>query len=622
MCAIAGIFNNNRTPVTSQSIKQMTDVMSHRGPDDEGIYISKNLGLGHRRLAIIDLTPTARQPMANEDETIWLVFNGEIYNYQELRLELIGKGHRFRSESDSEVILHSYEEWGETCVERFNGMWALALWDTVREALFLSRDRCGEKPLYYYSTANTFFFASEIKGILAVHPEARRPNYLYLYRFLVWAVQDEGEETFFEGIKQVLPGHSMVVDQTGLRHHRYWDVDPETACHRYDYSSPDETFRDLLQDSIRLRLRSDVPVGSCLSGGLDSSTIVSVVSGMLDHPIKTFSCTYEDVECNEFLFVDEVNKYVGAEPYVVSPDGKDLFDVLPKIVWHQDEPSLGPGLYSQWHVMRAAQGRAKVLLDGQGADELLGGYHEYFKPYLVSVLNDFVKSKNVSHLLSVVRSLWGIYRLNVHVRFHRERLSKYLLGVAHGRNIGKFDKCTQPLHQEFVSMFHGYKVEPYYPDRFENVLNNTLYWDLVRHRLPALLHYEDRNSMANSIEARTPFLDHRLVEFALGLPYDWKIRLGVTKIILRKAYQHRLPFAVSHRKDKKGYPTPMARWFRTIQRENLMQFLFSEEVRRRRIFNLGGIKVMIDKHCNGDIDASWQIYRWLTTEIWFRIFID
>ncbi len=633
MCAIAGILNINGEPVGASQLQRMTDVMAHRGPDGQGVFVDRNLGLGHRRLSIIDLSPAANQPMSNENGTIWLVFNGEIYNYLELIPILQARGHIFKSRSDSEVIIHGYEEWGEECVEQFNGMWAFAIWDATKNRVFLSRDRFGVKPLYYYWKHGRFYFASEIKAILSVVPEGREPCYPYLYHFMSSSgLLDDGEETFFQNIKSLLPAHSLVIGEDEFRLKNYWQYDPEKASKRYDYGNPEATFRDLLRDSVRLRLRSDVPVGTCLSGGLDSSAIVALASGMMEHPVKTFSCLYDDEECNEAYFVDRMNSFGKTHPYPVYPSGKDLFEVLPKIVWHQDQPSAGPGLYSQWHVMKEAQGRVKVLLDGQGGDELLGGYHTYFGPFLSSLTQDFIKNKQLATIFSILRSLRRIRRLTSqpairpYLKLHLPWPIRAFMSRARrlARRVKMNNGGNQPpiLHPDFVDAVKGRTLIREYPVQFDDALNNTLYWQLVSQSIPALLHYEDRNSMAFSIEARTPFLDYRLVEFCLGLPYELKIREGITKFILRKSLKHDLPKEIIGREDKKGYPTPMARWFRESEKVKMQEILYSPEVRRRKIFNLPGIQDTVVKHCQGKIDASWEIYRWLTVELWFRAFID
>jgi asparagine synthase (glutamine-hydrolysing) len=632
MCAIAGAFNLAGDPVPVPVVQRMLDVMDYRGPDGQGVFLDRALAIGHRRLSIIDLSPAGHQPMTNQDRSLWLVFNGEIYNYLELVPILQKKGYSFKSRSDSEVLLYSYEEWGEECVHRFNGMWAFAIWDSKKRRLFLSRDRFGVKPLYYCTAGRTFYFASEIKALLTAVPQKKTPNYPYLYHFMGSGALDDGDETFFDGIHQLLPAHSLVIDSESQHLKNYWQYDGAAARSQYDYSCPETTFRHLLADAVKLRLRSDVPVGTCLSGGLDSSSIVALATGMMDHPIKTFSCLYQDQDCNEATYVEVMNRYCKTDPYPVTPSGDDLFDVLPRIVWHQDEPTAGPGLYSQWHVMKEAHGRVKVLLDGQGGDELLGGYFSYFPIHLADLLKRFLATHHVGDLLAFIRAIRQVSRLTspqVVRTFLMNALPTQAAAMLHragrlARTLGGRATGTAPpiLHHEFVESVKDREIRREYPDRFEDDLNNVLYWHLTRQSIPALLHYEDRNSMAFSIEARTPFLDYRLVEFCLGLSPDLKIREGTTKLILRNALQHDLPREIVERKDKKGYPTPMARWFREGLREKTREVLCSAELAQRHIFDPAGVRHRFEKHCRGEIDASWEIYRWLTTELWFRTFID
>lgn len=632
MCGIAGILSTQGYPIDPDLVRRMTDVIKYRGPDDSGIHIERQIGLGHRRLAIIDLSEAGHQPMSNANGTVWLVFNGEIYNYLELMPILQEKGYVFRSKTDTEVIIHAYEEWGEQCVERFNGMWAFAIWDSAQEKLILSRDRFGVKPLYYYWSNRGLYFASEIKSIVAVSSEAKRPNYSYLYHFLPAGALDDGEETCFQDVKQVLPAHSIVFHKAVSRRVNYWRYDSTTMKAKYDYSNPAETLREILADSVRLRLRSDVPVGTCLSGGLDSSSIVCLASQMLDHPVKTFSCLYEDPECNERPFVEAVNRHAQTDAYPVCPTGDDLFDVLPKIVWHQGEPTAGPGLYSQWHVMAAAHGKVKVLLDGQGGDELLAGYHTYFDAYLASLIRDLIRTRRPIYISTFLRAMKEIRSVTTDPVVSRQ-VQRFLPGVLASlvRKATSLVRRVDPtmltvappvIHDDLRAQVQGREIVREQPRQFDNELNDMLYWHLVRQSIPALLHYEDRNSMAFSIEARTPFLDYRLVEYSLGLPYEVKMKDGVTKHILRQAMNRDLPPVVRDRKDKKGYPTPMARWFRETGQRHIKEILYASQTAKRHVFNMEGIHYYIDRHCEGKLDASWQIYRWLTTELWFRTFCD
>lgn len=628
MCGISGIYNIDGTPVDKEAIEAMCRMLSHRGPDDDGLWLNGSIGFGHKRLSIIDLTEKAHQPMIDTERKLCITYNGEIYNYIELMDELKSKGYHFRSRSDTEVILYSYSEWGVDCVEKFNGMWSFALWDGERKILFCSRDRFGKKPFYYYFDGKTFVFASEIKGILAAKDSCRKPNEPYIQRFLERGIIDDGEETFFDNIKSLPPSHSLTIESSELKTWRYWDFIEEEVRKKYDYKNPEESFRELFKDSVNLRLRSDVPVGTCLSGGLDSSSIVTMASSMLPHPVCTFSSIYDDKDCNESNFIDLVNKTCKTNAYFIKPKEDDLFKLLPKMVWHQDEPNSAPGIFSQWHVMQVAKPHVKVLLDGQGGDELLGGYFYFFPAYLTSLF----KNKKEEGKLACARIL----------KQHRSKIEKLTgqsLKPLFAELMRKlfiprfFDnlfrlpphnnkKKNSPFMPEFEERIKGKNIERELPRWFEDDLSNALYWALTRESIPSLLHYEDRNSMAFSLEARTPFLDYRLVEFSLGLPYSEKIWEENTKYIMRKALKDILPPEITWRRDKKGYPTPVARWFRDSQKEQVKSILFSESFKSRKILDPAYVEDRFKKHSSGAGDWSWEIWRWLTMEIWFRIFID
>ncbi|MBI3965333.1 MAG: asparagine synthase (glutamine-hydrolyzing), partial [Chloroflexi bacterium] len=586
---------------------------------------------------------------------------GEIYNYLELVPELQAHGHHFRSRTDTEVIIHAYEQWGEDCVRRFNGMWGIALWDTRRRTLFCSRDRFGVKPFYYRVANGTFSFATELKALLAHDPSARVPNYPYLLRFLLTSIFDDGDETFFEGIHLLLPAHSLTLHlpafrphdseiagqrdsgiagrpsrypaislsrnqgATGLRVARYWDWHPESRS-QYDYTDPAGTLRELLIDSVRLRLRSDVPVGTCLSGGLDSSAIVAIASGLRDAPISTFSALYDDPECDERRFVDTINERFNTEPHPVYPDGQDLAEVLPRIVWHQDGPTAGPGLYSQWHVMRTAHGHVKVLLDGQGGDELLGGYYHYFGDYLATLAERAVGRADVAAGLRLVRELPAISGLTGRNQIF-PLLKNYTPDFARRRyRRAMGTETSDDVHAELLGLVNGNRVPPgrarERPRRFSNRLNDSLYYALTRDSIPALLHYEDRNSMAFSIEARVPFLDYRVAEFCLGLPFHEKINGATTKDVLRRAIRGLVPDEIVDRRDKKGYPTPLAHWLRGRPGDWARDVLFAPECRARHIFDPDVVAAKLAAHRDGRQDYSWQIWRWLTVELWFQQFVD
>lgn len=614
MCGIAGILRPDGTVDMGTTPSAALETQSHRGPDDTGeVHLDTRLWLGHNRLSIIDIE-CGNQPMANEDQSVWLVFNGEIYNYVELRDELRGLGHAFHTDSDTEVIIHAYEQWGMGCQGRFNGMWAFALWDARRQRLLCSRDRFGVKPFAYARTHDGMVFASEIKTLLRLDPSLAVPAEDQVYRFLRAGLLSEGERTFFRDIRQLLAGHCLLVDADGrCETKRYYD--PAAAIGVTDISGDDpaQRFRELLEDSVRLRLRSDVPVGTCLSGGLDSSSIVALMAGLSNSPIHTFTSIYPGTDSDESVYARAVAERFGAIEHQVEPSMRDFAKTLPSITWHQDAPTSAPGLYSQWHVMRLAQGNVKVLLDGQGGDEILGGYTGFYADYVAALLLDG-KWSRLSNEWADIRSQLGQNPLVAAVR--------PLIPVSIRRIGRRMMRSNQLMADGFRAAWSFSEAPPVKAGTLGDPFNSSLYEALTRTTLPALLHYEDRDSMAFSVEARTPFLDHRLVEYCLALPYTAKMRGWETKVPLRDGMRDLLPAAVLDRRDKKGFPTPMAMWLRTGLMPWVREVLLSEEATRRGITNKVTVAKMLDAHEAGLADRHWDIWRLLTLELWYRSFID
>mgnify|MGYP001576088853 CR=1 FL=1 len=623
MCGIAGIFHIDGSHQDHDLLKRMTDSIRHRGPDDEGYYTDGNIGLGHRRLSIIDLSPAGHQPMSNEDGSAWITYNGEVYNYLELMEELKEKGHKFKSKTDTEVIIHAYEEWGEGCLSRFNGMFAFAIWDNKIKRLFCARDRFGIKPFYYFYDGKRFIFASEIKALLEDRSIERRPNNQIVYDFLVQAYLDHTDETFFEGIKQIPPSHYLIIDAGGIQIKRWWDIDETRKLTPIDDKKVAGMFYELFEDSIRLRLRSDVPVGTCLSGGLDSSSIVCVANRLMfgedmtnriSNRQKTFSSCFDMEGYDERRYINGVLAKTGAEANFVFPRGEDLFDIISDVIWHQDEPFGSTSIVAQWYVMKEASKKVKVLLDGQGADELLAGYHGYFG----ALYSDLLEKVSLLKLLKEV-----IYYKRHHKQFQphvfsniaRSFMPPYLVSILRRRIKGDIGWLDADFQKRYRKTFC-------FTDKFSSKLDNLLYNLLGRYGLPALLHYEDRNSMAFSIEARVPFLDYRLVEFMFSLPADQKLRKGTTKIVLRNAMKEILPEEVRTRQDKMGFVTPEDIWFRTVAKEKILGIFNSMSFQGRGYFNVGQIKKEFDAHLSGKKNISNAIWRWINIELWFRRFFD
>lgn len=603
MCGIAGQLHLSGGIADPVLVRQMSDLIKHRGPDGDGIYVNGIIGLAHRRLAIIDLSEEGRQPMTNEDGTLWLVFNGEIYNYRELMEKLVSRGHRFRSKTDTEVILHAYEEWGRDCLDQFNGMWAFALWDGRRRELFCARDRLGIKPFYYTITDDSFLFASEIKALRAYPGVGRQPNEEMVSAFLAWGLADHTDRTMFEGVLQLLPAHYIVVGGDGITEHAaYWEVTFNPAVNS-DPGSDDRfaaEFLDLLEDAVDLHLRSDVPVGTCLSGGLDSSTLTALINRALSRETpgkgsshqNTFSACFEDRRFDESNYIDTVVKGSDVRSHRVYPGTGSIWTDLDHLLYINDEPFAALTLYSQYCVMRLARDEVKVVLDGQGADELLAGYIAYQYCHIRGLIREF-------RVLQAARETLGT------LRHHSDFLSYTLTQL-----------LTRKKRRSLIL------TEGSRSPRYRGTLSEVLKTDLMQANLPYLLHWEDRTSMAFSIEARVPFLDYRVVEFLASLPADQKIRNGVTKFILRKAIRGLVPEAIRCRMDKKGFATPEEVWMQGDMSERVLDILTSETFRNRPYWDADAVAENYRSFLQGKTPYSSEIWRMVCCELWMRRFID
>ena len=575
----------------------------------------------------------------------WITYNGEIYNYLELKAELAERGHDFRTTSDTEVLLKAYREWGSDCLQHLNGMFAFALWDGTRQRLFAARDRFGIKPLYYFFDEKTFAFASEIKALL-LHPSVpRQPNPRIIYDYLALGLADHTEETFFSRIWQLPPSHFLTLDAKGrLERRRWWKVtaNPEIDV---DTAAEDrfiEQFRASFEDAIRLRLRSDVPIGTCLSGGLDSSSIVTVANRLMFEELaldrrlvgehqKTFSACFEDNRFDERSFIEQVLQTTGAENYQIFPDGQTLWEELPRVIWYMDEPFASTSQYSQWNVMkRVAQSGVTVTLDGQGGDELLAGYPGYYGVWLTTL----IKRGRFGHAVREARS---IQQLGGRGRGAKDLLLRTAYGLlpfgvktalrdlVAGRAFGlspdghSLDVLQPAFRREFAGRHREWLYQ-----QAENMQNfpQRLYEDVFRYSLPSLLRYEDRNSMAFSIESRTPFLDYRLVELILSMPAAMKMRNGWTKWVLRLAMEGTLPPAIQWRSDKKGFVTPEVLWLR--QGEPQIRGLFSGSVLSSEFVDPKRVHDNVARFLAGKASGAYhtEISRWINLELWMRCFLD
>lgn len=620
MCGIAGIVGS-RTTEALPLIKGMLDTMPYRGPDDRGVWGEGDMTLGHLRLSIIDRSSGGHQPMVSEDGSFVLVFNGEIFNYLELRDELISLGSSFHTRSDTEVLLEAYRQWGVECVERFNGMWAFALWDRRKKQLFCARDRFGIKPFYYRLNGHQLSFASEMKALLSLR--SAEPDWQYYYHFFDRRTSLGCDRTVFRDILHLRPGHTLVWQAGVVTIRPFWEYDPDAFRARMDDGDPVVFFRELFVDAVRLRLRSDVPVGVCLSGGIDSSAIAVVLAqlGVIPH---TFSTVYVEPDYNEAIFIDAVNTATDARAHRITPSPGDFFPILDQIVRHHDEPVRMPGVFSHWCVMQCAAPHVTVLLDGQGADEIMGGYNDYFPSLLAEHLRRILHLRHPLHSTrALFETLQALPREKGIAAFPllREALVRFLpqLRQWRARPRQKDHLFTAAFCAQYAYPFSAIPEEEVLLGRAPTLLDAEMYRTFRETNLPMLLRYEDRNSMAFSLEARTPFLDYRIVEFCAALPIEWKIRGAETKRIVRAALHDLLPPLVRSRRDKKGFPTPLTLWMRGPLRAELRRRLENGAFLDAGVIEGSALRLLLDEHLDGVADHERTLFRLLTLDRWMRL---
>ncbi|MFA6662676.1 MAG: asparagine synthase (glutamine-hydrolyzing) [Bacilli bacterium] len=670
MCGITVLIMRGESSEQLTYITAITDTLRHRGPDDEGFalfghtptqisvfggedtpqqvyesdvpYVPRRLvpdttvgdailALGHRRLSIIDPTPAGHQPMCSPDRRYWIVYNGEIYNYQELRLELETYGYRFTSKSDTEVLLAAYMHWGRDCLHRLNGMWAFVIYDTHEQILFISRDRFGVKPLYYWFSPEGFLaMASEIKAFTVLPGWNPRVNGPRVYDYLVSNLLDHTSETLFAGVYQIRGGEAaefrMSDLDTALPIYRWYHLDPQQFTGTFDEAVAD--FKQLLQDSVRLRLRSDVPGGSCLSGGLDSSSIVCLANDLLREEQKegfqkTFSACSDVKQYDEREYAEEVVDAQDIEAHYTYPSFEKLIEDLDEIVWYQDEPFKTTSIYAQWLVFElAADHGVKVLLDGQGADEQLCGYQwffgcryaDHFHNMKLGLLWRDIRAVKSRHGFSELRSLsmMGYYLLPPSVR----QIMKPYATADQAR--------PSWIRTDLLSAHNGStrragRSSPARPGSSFTTTQSIALDQMLRVSLPSLLHWEDRNSMAHSVESRVPFLDYRLVEYVMSLPEEYRIHEGVTKRVLREAMTGILPERVRMRMDKMGFYTAEEHWLRHEDPEIFRQLL-REAVQDSQGVLTREVLDKLDSMLTGEEPVSALVWRWLIFGRWMRIF--
>ena len=627
MCGIAGVYCfDGASPSASQlaALDRMAAVQRHRGPDDSGQGVFGPCALSNQRLSILDLSPAGHMPMLSDDGQLALIHNGEIYNYVEVRDELRRLGHTFRSDGDTEVILRGYAEWGAACVERFVGMWAFALYDASDHSLLLSRDRLGVKPLYVHHTPERLVFASEIKGIVAYlrdMGETVEANSDSIATYVATGLVDGLDETFFKRITRFPAASTMILRKDGAHTRNYWDLPARAAAVRAGLNglsnAPWPKLHQALDEAVRVHLRSDVPLGVCLSGGLDSSAIVGLASHHVPR-VKTFTIYFADgPDYDEREHARSVVQefYPGTNGLERLVEPMNLLEDLKKIVWHLDEPSLALGVYPQWHVMGLARDAGvKVVLDGQGGDEVFAGYTNYAPQHLYGLLRDQPGRFPIETVALGMNQGWQTARVAA-----RSALAMRLRAPAAPGVDDKPDAAllVPELRQRADVSHDEWRL---WPRVFDGWLSNVLYWELTRTRLPALLRYEDRLSMAFSIESRVPFLDHRVVELAFALPDAVKRQKGWSKYGLRRALDGLLPSGIVWRRDKKGFPTPVGNWLRDERGAAALDLVRDPARRTRHLLSQQAIDQFVREHREQKADRSWQLWRAISTELWMEAF--
>lgn len=649
MCGISGVISKNNIHI--DSFIKMNQIIKHRGPDDEGfvlfnnneiqvlgssdtakdswfaneaystksdvksITFDANVGFGHRRLSILELSPKGHQPMCTKDERYWITFNGEIYNYIEIREELKRLGYHFNTDSDTEVILASYEEWGVACQHRFNGMWAFAIYDKIEKSIFLSRDRFGIKPIYYWFNPNgDFYFASEIKQFTVLPGWKAVLNKEMALDYLYYALTDHTEETLFKGVYSIPPSNfvfesidRLIANSTKINTQQWYSIKNDHS--KLTFEEAKSHFLEKFKESIHLHLRADVPIGSALSGGLDSSSIVSYINVLLREANKTelqktFSSCSEDPRFDERIWMEEVVKETKVDGYYVYPKGEDVFKLTEKLIWHMDEPYQSQSAFLGYHVFEEARkNKVIVLLNGQGADEYLSGYGTF--RYIKNLT--LLKEGKFLRLFSEIKNPTTIIRLILSsVLNNFQTLRKFI------KRKNVFDKIID----------HKFLETKPRPSNYWNYSNHLTVSrkQLFVDPLPRYLRWEDRNSMAHSVEARVPFLDYRLVEFVHSLPLEYLDAPNISKRILVEALKGILPEKVRNRKDKKGFITPEQRWFMEDFSKEFLQ-LFEDNVKHAKgIINQGAAKEHMINVQKGLVPFDYSYWRIILFCIWMKTF--
>lgn len=627
MCGILGIYNiNSSDNFNINTLKVALSKMHHRGPDASGIKVFDNKAvLSHVRLSIIDLNAESNQPFEWSGRYV-ISFNGEIYNYLELKKELVSVGYSFHTKSDTEVLIASYQEWGQDCVNRFNGMWAFAIYDREEDVLFCSRDRFGVKPFNYAVVNGQFIFSSEIKSIISYFPELKKPNYNVIANFCRHGTGAQIRETWFENVFRLEPAHNIVITKEAWQIKRYWDY-PRQVDQTISFEEAVIKYRDLFIDSVNLRMRSDVPVGFTLSSGLDSSSIVSVLKDKLTGNDRTYTASFsnycfdksekqnykEDVLIDEPAVVRKLSNVLQLKPTIVEVDFRNYAEELSNIIYHLESGHNSPAVFPLNYIEKVAAEDITVILEGQGADELLAGYLNNVNSfYLIELLSKF-KIKKAYNEFNNFRKIYSIQSL---IMLYFRQLNIEWLQKIYYKVSGK-----ELFFKGKLKKYRHIKDYPNEKMNFDNPVNTNLYKSHTG-GLINLLHYGDAISMTHSLESRLPFMDYRLVELAFTLPSEYKISNGLGKFVHRKAMEGLVPDFILSERIKFGFSTPISNLFKVQEANPISDILLSEECRKREIFCDKTIRRALNELQNGKKDWSQVLYRMLNVELWFRKFID
>jgi asparagine synthase (glutamine-hydrolysing) len=628
MCGINGIAFSPRSgkQINEDQLFRMRDVIEHRGPDGAGAFIDGNIGLGHRRLSIVDVS-NGHQPMKNAGGSLVITYNGEIYNHADYREDLTARGHKYQTHSDTEAILHLYAEYGEKCVDYLRGMFAFAIWDKREKQLFIARDRLGVKPLYYvHDEQGNLFFASEIKSLLetgAVKPEIN-------YNALPDQLANHGtscDETLFHGVKRLLPGHTMMWKDGRIEIKQFWDVSFEPKHESRSDAEYVEEWRDMFRHSVKLRLMADVPLGMFLSGGVDSSAIAAMMSTMVSESIKTFSVAFNEREANELEYARLIANKYGTDHHEITVTPQQFFAKLPDLIWHEDEPLGFIASVPLYFVSKLAQQHVKVVLTGEGSDEIMAGYGRYAKARALLNYGEKYESYTPGFLRDAVRS--GVATLPNSLNRKLKRTFLSLDADIENLYFDNFAIFTKSMQHKMLSAETKARIadsDPYAGlDRWFNgaaakdLLDKLLYTDIKTY-LHELLMKQDQMSMAASIESRVPFLDHKLVEYTAQLPAEMKLRGKTTKWVLREAMKGILPDEILTRK-KMGFPVPVGSWFRNEFKYIVDEYVLGERALSRGIFDAEFIRNLAAEHNAGEKHDE-RIWFLVNFEMWQRRFID